>query len=413
MLKRSTRWRLLVLGVLLCGLPGCPITPVNLWDAFRIDSSPSFLPVTVAVADIDADGDVDIVSAWQGEEASDGTGTDAAIVVHFQQGSSWVDVIIDAGTVYRQVNAVAVADVDQDDQLDVVAATNDRIIYLNAPDDPTDAAGWTPYEIAASIGDDFLAWFDVAIGQIDGDNGPDIVAALNDDGRLLWFAAPADPNQADNWELFTIDSTSRALADSVLLFDLSGDDRLDVISTAAGESSDSVSWYVNPTDPTNDDWTKRPISNLSGATRMALGDVNNDDRADLLVISPEVRRVAWLQQPSNVNNRWSGWFFADYQDSDDDRTPVDIEVADLNNDGQNEAIVATNNNAGIRSYTPGEDNRLLWNETPLQTFDMSTVVLVDSADVNGDGNVDVVLPVTDDNDASRDRVTWLRNPGPE
>ncbi len=396
---------------LLCACPLPDVDPVELWEETRIDQRPSVTPVAAAVADIDGDGDLDVVSLWRGL-APDKGDVPGAVVLHLREPARWRQVVLDSAARYLESNALEIADIDRDGRPDVLVAINDRILYLRVPAnaDPGVAANWKVHEIRSSIGEKFTAWFDVAAGQIDGRHGLDIVAALNDDGRLVWFRSPESPTSGEGWDLFVIDGRTRPRADSVALIDLTGDNRPDVISTAVEDSRNVISWYVNPQRPAEDAWEKKPLSGMEGATRIALGDLDRDGLTDLAAVSFARRRVAWLFQPSTVTNRWNGWYLADYtRTSADNRVPVDLAVADIDRDGQNDVLVAVNNSAGLWWYTPEQDRRLYWKGRPLFSPARSSLGLFAVADIDADGRPDVVVPANSSDD-SLDRIVWLRNP---
>lgn len=408
-----------VLALALCLAVGCTGTSDNTstpWTGRQIDDGTSTTPVALRVVDMNDDDLLDVVSVWRGSAAS---GTRAAVPprlrIDFQQTpTAWNAVVIDSGSRYAEANAVAVADVDKDNHVDVVVAAMDRIIYLRAPANPTNASGWTPYDIEASIGTDFKAWFDVAVGQIDGTGGLDIVAALGPtgSGRVSWFKAPTNPNAATGWEITNIDTNRRDGADSVELIDLDGDGRLDVVSSAPGEATDVLSWYKQPDNPTSGTWTRNAMSNLAGATRFAIADLDGDNDADMAAVAPKENDLvaAWMIRPATVTSRWSGWQIIEYTGTADGRIPTDIAIIDVEKDGQNDVIVSTSDPAQIVRYTPRTDRTQWWVETRLASYSSAIPTLFDTGDIDGDGYVDIVVPIDDDNN-SDDRIEWLKNPG--
>ena len=397
---------------------GCPTPEPNppgpTWNVEEVDNHPSIQPVAVVAADMDGDGDLDVVSAWRGAPIGSGGTELGLIAIHFQQDTAdWTTVVIDEGDRYSQVNAISVADVDQDTHPDVVVAAMDRIIYQQAPDDPSLADDWKIFDIQASIAEEFVAWFDVTAGQIDGEDGLDLVAALADDGRVVWFKAPREPDDiawAQGWQLNNIDVTTRRLADSVRLFDLNGDQRLDVISTAPGETTDGISWYEHPTDLETDEWTKHPMSDFAGATRFDIADLDGDGNMDLAAISPDGQRAAWFPQPSIVTRRWGGFVFAEFNRGFDNRLPIDVAIADIEGNGQNDVVIVTSDPGGLSWFTPGTSNQARWTETVIVSFTNANAGLIDVGDIDADGDPDVVSPYDDTERDRRDSIRWYQNP---
>lgn len=411
--------RLAVLALIVTLTVGCPIPAPDpeptgpTWNAGQVDNHPSVQPVAVVVADMDGDGDLDVVSAWRG--APIGGGDELGLIaIHLQQDpANWQTIVIDEGVRYSEVNAITVADIDLDAHPDVVVAVMDRVVYQQAPDDPIQVNEWKVFEIQASIADEFLAWFDVAAGQIDGVDGLDIVAALADDGRVVWFRAPHEPDDvawATGWVLNDIDATTRSLADSVALFDLNDDDLLDVISTAPGEAEDVISWYEHPEDLVMEEWAKHPMSDFNGATRFDIADLDGDGNVDLAAISPVDQRAAWFLQPSTVTSRWGGFVLAEFNRGFDNRLPIDIAIADIEGNDQNDVVIATSEPGGLSWFTPGTDNQTRWTETVIISFTNANTGLIDVGDIDADLDPDVVTPYDDTERDSRDSIRWYQNP---
>ncbi|HOJ75412.1 MAG TPA: VCBS repeat-containing protein [Phycisphaerae bacterium] len=390
-------------------LSGCPGSVVTNWPSQRLDNNPSTQPVAVEVGDMDSDGFPDVASVWRG---ATGTGSrPGAVAIHFQTGAGeWETTTVQTDTKYANANGLSLADVNLDGRTDILVAAHDRITYLRAPALPRVGANWTSYDIAASIRSDFRGWYDVVAAQIDNRFGPDIVATLNDPGRLVWFAAPENPDSSDGWQIYSIDSTTRGRADSLAVIDLNNDGRLDVVCSAPGDTSGVISWYEHPVDPTGN-WPKHVMTSFSGATRFAMGDLNGDGLPDLVAVSPTSRRVAWFPHPEQVASKWNGWVLADYARlQGDQREPVDVAVADVNADGQLDVIVVTAEPAGAFWYTPREDNRLRWTEYRVAATMDNAYGLLDVHDTNLDGLPDLIVPIIHGTDHMLDRVTRYSHP---
>jgi hypothetical protein len=119
----------------------------------------------IAAADIDNDGDVDILSTDQNQD----------IYWHENNGdgSSWINRVIDTG-VGGNVNGIDAADMDNDGDVDVVVAIATNVIRLyssNGGAIPT----WTSTDIVANTG---AQPFFVKIADIDVDGDPDVVYSM-------------------------------------------------------------------------------------------------------------------------------------------------------------------------------------------------------------------------------------------
>jgi len=386
------------------------------WRLARADNRPGITPVAAVVADLDGDGKMDIASAWRGSKDTD-PAIPGLIAVHLNNGNNqWLTLVAEKSTRYNDVNTLAVGDINEDGHPDLVVAAQDRIIYLRAPEDPRNLPGvpgtttWEPFDLDASIGEDFKAWFDVKVGQIDGVDGPDIVAALSDDGRLVWFMAPEDPDVPADWTLQTIDDETRKECDSVLLHDLNGDTRLDVISSAPGEEQNGISWYEQPADLSEDPWVKHPMSSFAGATRIALGDLDGDGKPDLAAVSATDRRAAWMTQPATVTSRWGGFIMADFSRGFEEQTPVDVAIADIDRDGANDIVIAGTDIASLAWFKPGSDKTLLWIEHVIDQPEDFDIGLIGLGDINADNYVDLAVPEDSSATDSDDGIYWYRNP---
>ena len=416
-------YRLFALVVALCVLAGCPSSGGDsnqsaepTWQVERADDNPTVSPVAAVVADMDGDGKLDIVSAWRGS-TDPNVNKPGLIAIHLQNGSGlWQTLVVEQGSRYQLVNAITVADVNVDTHPDIVVAAMDRIIYLRAPADLRADPGvggsnaWTSFDLAASIGDKFKAWYDVAVGQIDGQAGPDIAATLADDGRLVWFKAPTNPDTAADWVLEVIDATTRKQCDSLILADLNGDQKLDVISTAPGEAQDIISWYEHPANLDTNPWVKHAMSNFAGATRIALGDLDGDGKPDLVAISPKDKRVAWLIQPATASSRWGGFVMADFSQSLDKRQPVAVAIADIDADGHKDIVIAATGPGIVSWFKPGSNDQLFWNEYQIVRSADIDVGLIGLGDINADNFVDVAVPEDNISRDTNDGAYWYRNP---
>lgn len=387
-----------------CGTSLSPFPKRTAWTPRTVSAAAGLRPTVVAAADIDNDGRIDVITGYAGVTGV----SDPRVVVSFQNSVDLFEaVVIGASADLAGITALAVADLDGDTHQDVVAACNGRLIYLYSPVTPRTAAGWTLSTFDGSSGAGLGQWNDVAVGDIDGAEGPDLVACNANTGRLSWFRSPASRTSGAGWTRFDIDATTRGSAASVLLDDVDGDGRIDVISTAPGETTARTAWYKNPSNPATDAWTKTAIGNAVGATRLALADLNQDGRKDVVVTLRTTVGVGWYQKPTNPLTAWSGRLLTQYTAN----TPTDVKLADIDGNGQVDAVVSTRENGTLRWFTPIGSQTLQWYENNLRDVTTDAVGRIAVADIDGDGRPDLIAPLQGPTSAD-DRVVWYENPEP-
>ncbi|MCG8409355.1 MAG: VCBS repeat-containing protein [Phycisphaerales bacterium] len=385
------------------GVPGTSFPKTVAWTLRAVNNDANVRPAAAATADFDTDTLLDVVVGYAGFDA-----TQPGVFIFFQtdvDNFTAVQILVDANL--AGLTDLAVGDLNGDNRLDIVAACNGRLILMLSPDDPRQSASWSASVVDQSSADDIGQWNDVAIGNIDGLNGPDLVACGENNSRLSWFRSPsANPTSGTGWTRVDIDATTRTGAASVAIQDIDGDGRFDVYSTAAGEANARVAWYANPIDPQTQPWSKNTIGNLTAATRLAVGDLNADGLNDVVVTNPVGRQIGWYVRPADPTTAWSGFLIGQYSTG----TPEDIQVVDVDGNNQPDVIVATRQPGSLRWFTPLSVQTDVWTENNLQDL-TEDVGRLGRGDVDADGRVDVIAPLLGAN-TSLDRVAWFENPEP-
>jgi len=338
---------------------------------------------SVFVADMDGDGDMDLVSA----SANDNT-----IAWYENDGAanpSWTaaDIVTNASAPF----SVSVADMDNDGDMDIVSAsvTNDAIAWYE--NDGAANPSWTAANIATSAD----AATSVFVADMDNDGDMDIVSASISDDAIAWYEnnGAADPS----WTAADI-ATSADGAQSVFVADMDNDGDMDIVS--ASYHDDAIAWYENDgaADPS---WTAADIAtSADGARSVFAADLDNDGDMDIVSASSEDDAIAWYENDGAANPSWTASDIATSADN-----AYFIFVADLDNDGDMDIVSA--------SYL---DDAIAWYENDgaadpsFTAADINTgadgAVSVFVADMDNDGDMDIVS--TSDLD---DAIAWYENDG--
>lgn len=371
------------------------------WNPLPVNAGAGRTPLPIAMADLNGDMRLDVVVGYR-EQA----GTDPAVFAFFQTDTgTFNQVLLRRNADMLAISSLAIGDIDGDNQPDVIVGCNGLIVYLRAAGDPTVPANWTGTTIDGTTGAGVATWTDVAIVDVDGANGPDIVASNSTPGRVSWLRAPAGATNGTGWTRFEIDATTRAGATAIAVGDIDGDGRNDVYSCAPGEGAARVAWYRNPGGDATGAWSKFTIGNLSDATRIAVGDLDKDGDVDVAVTSPTLGQVGWYVRPADPTGAWSGFLLADYTTA----TPADLKIVDVDGNGQNDVIVSTTAPGTIRWFTPVGSPTAQWVENNLADLNDGPVRRMAIGNVNVGVRADVVGTRQATNPAN-DSITWFANP---
>jgi len=185
---------------------------------------------TVAVADLDSDGDPDVVS---GDYQSD------IVAWHENNGGAFTSHMVDDSA--DGVIAVAVADINADDRPDVLASTaeNDRILWYEQSTPDSTYTGPARFEAPITVSTDVDEPESLAAADVDRDGDLDILSASFRSGIVAWHENQGDGTFGRQHTI--TDDAPEALA--VLPIDIDEDGDIDV--AAASQGNDTIAWFEN------------------------------------------------------------------------------------------------------------------------------------------------------------------------
>ena len=155
---------------------------------------------------------------------------------------------------YPGVSSIDISDVDLDGDLDIVLAeyNNSRITYLEC------ITWYTEFETHV-IDSDIPHPLCIRLGNIDGDNYPDIAVCSFDNSAVYWYR-----NLLTGWEKHTVtDSLWGAAGVAICDITQNEDGWLNIV--AAGCHDGEVRWYEYRTE---DEWIEYIMGELPGATAL-------------------------------------------------------------------------------------------------------------------------------------------------
>lgn len=324
-------------------------------------------------ADLDADGDLDVLSASQ-------TDNKVAWYENLGAGAFSDQNVLSAS--FQGASNVFGGDLDSDGDTDVLASTSyGTIAWWENLGDKTFSAENVISSTAAG-------WaYSIFPADMDGDGDVDVLSALEEWEYMAWFENLGAGEFSGAQEI----PATALEAWSVHAADLDADGDLDIV--AAGEHV--ITWLENLGG--GDYSTEHYISaDAEGVWQLETADLDNDGDADIVSASEYDNEVAWYE------NLGAGSFSGQQIISSNILGADGVDAADLDGDGDIDILSS--------AYS---DNKVFWHENlGGGSFAAERVVSpstsgasgVEAADIDGDGYLDVLMAAYDG-----DEVAWRRN----
>lgn len=284
-------------------------------------------------------------------------------------------------------NMAAVHDFDDDGDMDVLG-TQGQGSDANADFAwaRNDGSGVCTILTNVPSGDgDFLQG--VAVDRFQGSN-IEVALAWHSTNSIQVLTVPSNPS-GGMWDLRTI-YTSGDKTKGIASGDIDRDGDIDLIVGDMDESTPGLEWLRNDTGS----WTPFTLANVGpGAHRIRLIDINGDSRLDA-VVGFYVDRpgyLAWYEQGGSATSLWTEHIIANASEI---YGPMSLDVADMDGDGDVDVVVGEHNTSDPSSarlfvYENADGQGAGWTPHLVYTGDEhhqgAQVV-----DIDDDGDLDII-----------------------
>ncbi len=224
--------------------------------------------------------------------------------------------------------------------------------------------------------------------DLDGDGDNDILSASSNDDKIAWYENPDGTAH-----IITTDANG---ANCVFSIDLDGDGDNDVLSTAPGNNR--ISWFEN-TDGLGSFGDQQIITSAAdGASCVYGADLNGDGDIDVLSASSGDDKIAWYENTDGLGDFGNQQIITTLADG-----AWSLYSCDLDGDGDYDVLSASSMDDKIAWYE-NTDGLGDFGDQQIITFSANYAMSVFSADLDGDGDFDVLSASYFDH-----KIAWYEN----
>ena len=354
----------------------------------------------IAAVDLDRDGDLDLTSADARPNNSlywfenDGVGN---FKRHFIQRND-----------PERLERHAVGDLDRDGHPDVVIVKNLRghLLWFRNSGTPTDGKLWGRQVITSQL----PGAYDVALADLDADGDLDVVASSWRLGnQFAWFENDLQAGGGE-WKKYLIEANI-AETRTIRAADFDADGDIDLLGTAS--RADQTVWYENAGRPTSSGWKKHIVDQRSPhPIHGEPADMDGDGDMDVVMAlgmqadhdEKNTHQVAWYEN----NGRPGGGPWKKHVIASLFTDGFEAVAADLDADGDLDVVATCERISGrIAWFENHGDPKGRWTMHSLKdNWPRANQVIIE--DLNGDGRPDIAAVA----ERGSLEFRWWRNEGP-
>ncbi|MFC1757303.1 FG-GAP-like repeat-containing protein [Planctomycetota bacterium] len=299
------------------------------------------------------------------------------------------DALVSQNDISSPGNVVA-TDYDNDGDIDLIVPGTNRLLWYENTESGIQSR---PKYIMES---EFPLW-DVAVGDLNGDQNPDLVVMLGPTHpeEQIVFVTSGEP-EPEISSLGTQISTRQFSTG-----DIDGDGDNDVLMVTR---FNQIVWLEN-LDGDGRDWDVRDVAAMTPASKAVLSDADGDGDMDIFTADFFNEELVWFENTGSYNNPWPEQVIDTYED-----LALGIWVGETA-DGKLEVVVASSD--ALHFYTGDRDGTFKDKASTPVAFagEAGRVVNIEIVDFNGDGVRDVVYREGTSTTAPRE-IYWLRGVSP-